>query len=71
MTGRTREGVFERNDDGTMQLDAIHTFSRDNQQFFRDLKKRLNQQHNDIIELRRIIDKETHINHDDETKGGV
>jgi len=63
--------VFERNDDGTVPIDEIRAYSSETAQFYRDLKKRLDQQHNDIIELRRIIDKETHIDHDDESKGGV
>jgi len=63
--------VFERNDDGTVPIDEIRAYSSETAQVYRDLKKRLDQQHNDIIELRRIIDKETHIDHDDESKGGV
>jgi len=63
--------VFERNDDGTVPIDEVLEYSSETAQFYRDLKKRLDQQHNDIIELRRIIDKETHIDHDDESKGGV
>lgn len=63
--------MFERNDDGTVPIDEILEYSSETAQFYRDLKQRLDHQHNDIIELRRIIDKETHIDHDDESKGGA